>query len=615
MKNKFILFICCVILLLSGCANSTSNTDMGRVPIDLLSQIPQAEVGQSYDLTELINQEEGVTYQFTAGYTDPDTQEYTQLNVRKGKITPAVEADITVTITATQDQATSSVECIIPIRIRADVMDQLLSTQQLSDISQEVSKNSDYLHGEDSTSSLYVQFPGGKNTPVVNLSDYRLHAYYTAQVWQNAAVTMWVYNPMEANVTLQLTGGTTTQTAKAGAWSQIAFSLYDMELTKPVTDAPLSKEAPQLQLFAACDNAQQCSLYIDGLDIVHAESIEGMQTGYVDTAAPAGDFSDLLNRCKVYTQDAGAKLSPSTNGNGSSDAYCFGADEMIGYPTFYVDFPQTTDISGFDYLKLDVFAENAYPWVTVAVRFLDEEGQIQKRGTSYDFSREQWRTLYLNLDYLEDADLTKAVGLCFTLNLDSRFQENVFNCVYFDNISLYETAENEPQMSPALLEDNDIISGPFFTSNTKPNTSGVIKVATDEAGEVRSNSSLLFWANNACGYPNVSATFMFDEEQDWSDKTILSFDTHQANAHYWMRFDILYLDEDGEQKELTWYNDSIFNHWLTTNAPLSWFSTADKESPKPEHLQHVVGFRIFVDMAVNVTDEVAQIYFDNFVLS
>ena len=32
---------------------------------------------------------------------------------------------------------------------------------------------------------------------------------------------------------------------------------------------------------------------------------------------------------------------------------------------------------GFDYLKFDVYAENAYPWVSVAVRYLDEEGQEQ----------------------------------------------------------------------------------------------------------------------------------------------------------------------------------------------------------------------------------------------
>lgn len=615
MKNKFISFICCLGLILTGCAGSKSDNATAKVPITLIEQIPQAVVGEAYDLNTLVTAQEGISYEFTAGYTDPETQENTQLNVRKGKITPRAEADIIVTVTAKRGKDSSSVQCTIPIRLSVDIMDQLLANQEIPNVTKQISKDSGFLFGENSTSSLHIQFPGGSSTPVLNLSDYALQAYYTAQVWENTAVTMQVYNPMEADVTLQLTGSSTTQTAKAGAWSNIVFSLYDMGITKPVVDSALIEEDPQLQLFAICEGAEQCNMYIDGLDIVHAQDVEGLQTGYVDATAPEGDFSDLLTRCKVYTQDPGMKLSTSTKGNGSNDAYCFGADQPMGYPTLYLDFPRTTDISGFDYLKLDVFAENAYPWVSVAVRFLDEEGQIQKRGATYDFPRDQWRTLYLNLDYLDDIDLTKAVGISVTLNLDSHFQENLFNCVYFDNISLYEYPQSEPQMSPALVEDNDIISGTFYTTNTKPNISGVCKVATDETGTARSNSSLLFWTNNACGYPNVFATFMFDQEQDWSDKTILSFDTHQANAHYWMRFDILYLDEEGKQKELTWYNDSIFNHWLTTNAPLNWFSTEDKESPKPEHLQHVVGFRISVDMAVHVTDEVAQIFFDNFVLS
>jgi hypothetical protein len=143
----------------------------------------------------------------------------------------------------------------------------------------------------------------------------------------------------------------------------------------------------------------------------------------------------------------------------------------------------------------------------------------------------------------------------------------------------------------------------------------VCKVAEDETGESRSDSMLMFWTNNACGYPNVYATFMFDGEQDWSEYSVLAFDTHQSNGHYWMCFEIFYLDEFGKQQTLIWYNDSIFNHWLTTNAPLNWFRAEDGSAPTVEDLQHVVGFRISADMAVQVTDEVAMIFFDNFELT
>ena len=48
---------------------------------------------------------------------------------------------------------------------------------------------------------------------------------------------------------------------------------------------------------------------------------------------------------------------------------------------------------------------------------------------------------------------------------------------------------------------------------------------------------------------------------------------------------------------------------------LDWFTNAAGETIKPSELTQVVGFWIAANMAINVTAEVAQIYFDNFVLS
>ena len=168
-------------------------------------------------------------------------------------------------------------------------------------------------------------------------------------------------------------------------------------------------------------------------------------------------------------------------------------------------------------------------------------------------------------------------------------------------------------MAPTLIEDNDILSAPLFVINNKTNTSGVCKVSADETGLSKSNSMLLFWANNVSGYP--TATFLYDTEQDWSDYNLLTFETHQVNAHYWMHFEILYLDENDRQHTLSMYHDTIFNHWLTNNAPFEWFETEDGQSAKEEHLKRVVGFRITVDFANNLTDEVGYIFFDNFELS
>lgn len=627
------------LLVCTGCGEEGQISNENTLSVSLADHIPKAYVDESYDLSLLVAAEENVEYTYTASYMDPATGETQELKVRKGKITPKAEADISVTVTAVCGEDTASAEFVVPVHISADIMDELLASdgaagQADAGVAKTVTKEGIYIYGDSSTSALAVRFsnPAAENegTNLLNLSHYALQAYYSAQVWRNVAVSFWVYNPMEQAVSFKLishnpennktllwdsTDNTQVQTAQAGQWTQIVFSLYDMGITQPLLEAVTYSREDSLKLYARYAGSDVCTVYIDCLDILHADTVEGLKTGYVENELPAGDYTDLLKTCRVYTEDAVAKLTTSSKGNGSNSAYCFGTDQKIGYPTFFVDFPKVTDISGFDYLKFDVLAENCYPFVSVAIRYLDENGEVQKHGTSYDFYREQWQTLYVNLDYLKEADLTQAIGLSITIHADAKFVANAFNCVYFDNLSLYDYPGDEPQMLPATAEDHDIISGPFYTTNTKLNTNGVCKVATDETGLQKSNSTLLFWTNNASGYPRVDATFLFAQEQDWSNYNVLSFDAHQYHGHYWMRMTILYLDENDKQQTLTFYHDTVLTNWQTVNVPLEWFKTESGESAKPEYLKRVVGFRIAVDMAVNVSAEVAHIYFDNFILS
>lgn len=640
MKKRVISLICCAAvllpLILSGCGNS-ADTELPTepaIPIVLKEQIPSAAVDASYDLSAIIMEEDGVKYTYDASYTDPQTGEIKNLKVKSGKIIPKEEVEITVTVTAARGEESSSIQFIVPISITADIMDKLLSSDGIAGqagdgVSKIITKESNYLHSENSVSSLSVTFTGGNNTEVFNLSHYSLQPYYSAQVWRNAAVSFWVYNPMNQDVSFKLTSfnpensktllwdsteNTQIQLAKAGTWTNVVFSLYDMGITQPLSDNPTYPREDSLKVCAQYNGTDSCTIYIDELDIVHADSI-GLTTGYTESPIPSGDYSDLLSFCRVYTEDYIAQLTESPNGNGTTTAYRFGSSQQAGYPTFYLDFPQTTDISGFDYLKFDVFGENCYPYLAASIRYLDENGNIKNSGAYYDYYRNQWQTIYLNLDYLKDVDLTKAIGISFSVHMDRNFVAGQFNCVYFDNVSLYEYPEDEPQMATATLEDNDIISGPFYASNTKPNTNGICKVATDESGNIHSNSSLLFWTNNACGYPNADATFMFETEQDWSNYSIMSFDTHQSCGHYWLQFNILYLDENGKQQSAYWRYDTINTAWQTNHASLDWFKTEAGEQVKPDVLNRVVGFKIAANMAINVTGEVAQIYFDNFIFS
>lgn len=627
--------------LFSGCGNREQSgehtgdqNDAAHSLITVKDPVPVAYVGDAYQLVNIIVEEDEVEYSFAASYVDPQTAERKELTVKRGKITPKAEADITVTVTAKKGEAVCTMDVTVPIYRAVDAVDRLLSSEGAAGaadagVVKTIVKDSNFLHSDASTSSLEVVFSNpaavDDGTNLLTLSHYAMLPYYSAQVWKNAAVVFQVYNPNAQDVEFKLSSynpanfktllwnsseNTQLQVAKAGQWTQIVFSLFDMDIRQPLFTSMDGVRDDILKVLARYTGSGECKIYIDSLDIVNADTVDGLQTGYVEAAVPAGDFSDLLSSCKVYTNEVTAKLSKSTNGNGTNTAYCFGANQPVGYPTFHLDFDKEIDISGFDYLKFDVYAEKCYPWVSVAIRYVDENGEVKKHGTTYDFYREQWRTIYLNLDYLNDADLTRVIGINFSVHIDNHFVENAFNCVYFDNISLYDYPEDQPQLEHATLEDTDLISGPMYAANIKPNTSGVCKVATDETGTARSNSTLLFWTNNACGYPNVYATFMFDQEQDWSKENVFSVDTHQHNAHYWMSFTLITLDDEGNERTFLWRHDTVLTHWMTNSAPFTWFKDADGNSAKAEDLTRVIGLRISVDLAVNVTDEVGYIFFD-----
>ncbi len=646
LKQRLISFLIASILCcaLVGCGAKVNiptaiPTQPAAKYIQVKEEIPPAYVDSSYDLKQVVAQLDGVEYKYSAVYTDPVSRKEKKLTVKSGKMIPKVVADISVTVTAEKDAEKETYQFEVPVSYVYDVLDTLLASDGVAgaadnSVSKELVRENEFLKAEGSTSSLKVNFSNptetNRGTKLLDLSHYSLMAYYSSRVWDNAAVTLWVYNPNAEDVELKLTSfnsvtsksldwssnaNTQVQYAKAGEWTKVSFSLYQMDIYQVLYNSGDSVRMDQLELHGRYDGSGNCTIYIDGVDVVDASVIEGLETGYVEPVLPSGDYTDLFKSCRVYNGDSGAKLEISSYGNSSKDSYRFGSDTQLGYPTFYVDLPGETDISGFDYMKFDVYAEKCYPYVSVAIRYIDENGEVKHQGTTYDFYREQWRTLYVNLDYLSDVDLTRVVGFNFSINVASHMVENAFNCVYFDNLSLYEHLQNEPEQAAPIVEDHDLISGAMLPSNIKIGTSGVCKVSEDETGTGKSNSMLLFWTNNACGYPNVFTTFRFNSEQDWSGMNVLNFDTHQFNGHYWMGFTVFVLDEEGNEKTLFWRHDTVLTHWMTNSAPLTWFTKEDGSSATADDFKRVVGLKIAVDMAVNVTDEVAQIYFDNIFVS
>lgn len=648
MNKRIFSFLCILSLLLtgvlSGCGTAQDSTPATTAPtasidIVLADDIPSAYIDTPYEVNKLFVQEEGVVYTYEARYVDPVSGATKKLIVKNDKLTPKVYAEILLEITATKGKETVSKEISIPMGFTADEIDMLLASDgaaggNVDGVQKNVTKDAAYLKGEKSTSSLSVSFSNADSGGVelLDLSHYSLTAYYTDRSWKNAVVTFSVYNPMDQDIEFKLTsydpvaikanywdseGNTQSQIAKAGTWTEVAFSLYKMGIKQVLFSSPKGIRSDSLKVLARYNGSDVCSLYIDNVNVVPASSVEGIETGCIEAQIPAGDFSDLLKTGTVYTWDETAQLSFSTKGNRTKDAYAFGSSEACGYPMFFVDFDKVTDISAFEYLKFDIYAENAYPFVQVGIRYLDADGATQYSGTSYDYYRSTWRTLYLNLDYLKNVDLTRAVGVYFAVHMGNRFVADEYNCVYFDNVMLYDYNDDQPVIPAATVEDHDLISGPFSVEDSKPGVNGVCKVATDETGLAKSNSALMFWTNNASGYPNPVATFMFDQEQDWSDKMMLNVDTHQDNAHYWMGFTIIALDDNGNQVTYFFCHDTVLTNWMTNSFPLSWFRSQDQEgaSAKPEDLKRVIGLMVTVDLAANVTSEVGQIFFDNITVS
>lgn len=643
MRKRVLILLCIAALLLgtfAGCGETVQQVPDNAKSVNLVNKIGLASVGEKYNLSKIIIEQRNVEYTATASYVDPDTGKTVDLEVTELCFVPDKKADILVKITGTSDKETYYSEITIPMEehqqteelIQTDALDALLASDGAAGEADEgviktVVFDSQYIKNDASVTALQVDFhnpeAADEGTFLVNLSNCALTPYYSARVWENAAVSFWAYNPMEKDIQFKLSSfneytaenlfwnsdnNTQVQTAKAGEWTLIQFSLYQMGIENVLFTDGTGIHTSQLKLLARYAGDGECTVYVDGLDVLPADAVEGLETGFVDIPAPEGNFVDLLEVYEISTNNDQASLSVSDNSNGGENSVCFGASEPVGWPSFRVDFGQELDLSGFDYLKFDMYAEKCYPWASVSVIYIDENGEEQRATKGFDTYREQWRTIYLNLDYLTDADLTRAVGLGFSINVSDNMVKDEFNCVYFDNVCLYERPNAQPDLPAAVQEDDDLISGSMTFANTLPGINGVCKVSQDEAGEAKSNSHLVFWTNTASGYPCVSATFMFDEEQDWSKNKIFSFDSHMDGAHYLLMFTLYTLDEFGNEQQLTMRTDTVLTHWMTNSAPLNWFKAEDGSTPD---LSRVIGMSVAVDLAVNVTKEVGHIFLDN----
>lgn len=627
MKRSFLfialLFTLCIFAI--GCQKEEQLQE--PLTLALAANVEPAQMGKNYDLRDLYTEEEGVQYSFKVSYFDPISDAQTDIPVtEKLKFKQEYPADVNVQITAIRGGETVTKEVTVPVAFDADIVDCLLVTGGKAGyadpgVSKVLCFDNTYLKQETSETSLAVTFTSGadEGVTVLDLCHYSLTPYYSARIWNDAVVTFWVYNPMpndiefrlkvkdanaKINISWDSAANTQVQFAKAGEWTQVFFSLKQYGVDGILyMDEDLTRD-DILELQAQYQGTEACTMYIDGVDVVPAYQLAGSLS---DIEIPAEPI-DLLEKCKLTVSSLGSNGSYQTTKtatNGSEDAFRIAASAQAGYPMIKLKFPSVTDISHYDFLRFDVKATNASPWTGVYLKYLDKSGKEQSATYYADFKTGSWRSINIPLNMFTDADLTRVTAIHLCVNFSDGFREGAENEILFDNVYLTTLEASVPTNQPAVMEDDDLISGPFQWSGTGgvlEGRNGIIKVSEDGNGNSRSNSALVFWANTTSGYPRAS--FFFDSPQDWSDVTEMYIDTRMENAYGWVSIDLITYDEDGMIDYIQYTFDAINSAWNTHVIPIQWFDTAN--------LPLIYGIRLTCNLdGAFVSGAVSKVYIDN----
>ena len=264
-----------LLLLVSfvACGGETAKKN-GSLQVNTVKIIPTAYENEPYDLREVILMEDGVKYSATACYIeyifDADSKTYSRneqaLEVEDLCFTPTAIKETVVTITATKGKQTAQKVILVPTSIHADPLDELYQSSGLiggadNGITKSINQDPAYIQGEDSATSLHVEFntvdPHAFGNTFLDLGNEHAQKIFTDQVWDNAIVTFWVYNPMEKPIEFQLAimdntheimtdwnpaDGPHRQFAQPGQWTQIFFSLRAMGTKHRLTNSETSTE-------------------------------------------------------------------------------------------------------------------------------------------------------------------------------------------------------------------------------------------------------------------------------------------------------------------------------------------------------------------------------------
>ena len=295
------------------------------------------------------------------------------------------------------------------------------------------------------------------------------------------------------------------------------------------------------------------------------------------TVNPAPDLNDLLADATMsgghfVTDPDNYHLDTNSNVvNGAESTRSWKLSAASGWPQAFITFAEKLDLTN-KALQFDVkFVEKAGKsnrWI--GVYLLDSEGNKLFNSQPVDDCKDGsltanadgWYTVTLNFGTL-DFDRTAAATLYLCFDFDSVDE------VYLDNMKLVDWTPPapKPEFDPA-----DVMPSSQITGITETNA---LKVTTVTNDTFHSDDAVKVTATAKSSWPVLK--IMFEETQDLSDFTELTFAAKSVTASKWLGLRIYYLDANNEQKSANLGIDLSANdkweHWFV---PLSKFSGLDK---------------------------------------
>ena len=315
-RNLILLVVAVLIVAaFAGCGDQETPVAAGSsLQINTIKFMPLAYLDESFDLRDVLLMEEGVEYSATGCYVevkqDEATKEFTisetALEVNDLCFTPKAIAENVITLSAKRGKEIAQKVIYIGTTIRAEPLDDLYKSSGTlggSDpgISKSVNIDPMYLQGENSTTSLHVEWNNLDPHPWGNIfmsfSAADAQEYFTDKTWENAIVTFWVYNPMELPIEFQLrlvdeqtganidfsgTPGANSQKAEPGQWTQVFFPLRKIGgTTHRLTGTKYSNDMLTLKFRYdgySTTEAYACDFYMDNIDVVDASMYPEIDT-------------------------------------------------------------------------------------------------------------------------------------------------------------------------------------------------------------------------------------------------------------------------------------------------------------------------------------------------